>query len=394
MKNFFTLCLILLAANVAFAQNPSKAKQFLKDKKYSEAAQAIEAAVSDPKLSTKAETWFTRAEVYITMLENEEEDVRSQEPKAVDYVSESFAKVKSIENGKGKYTNLIDVSIPGVTVALNDRLFNALYNGAIQNQSDPDKALEYFEKLYKIYPDNIFAARYVTRFAVFAEEDEKAVNFANQFLANPKFQDSLNVINEVMQYGVMAAERSGKKDEAKKMIEAAMTKFPKEPFYLNRLINILINDKKYEEALNYLKTGLELTKDTKIRAMYLSNMGLLALDLKKNDEAVKYFEESVKLDPENFMAQFYLGANYFNQAVEIENTMTSNEVGKDNEKTRKVKELFTKALPFLEKAHQLDPNKTSVYHPLLTVYKSILGAGDAKTKALQAKIAALADDED
>jgi hypothetical protein len=94
MKKILTLCLVLIAAT-SFAQTASKAKQFLKEKNYAEAIKAIDAACADAKQSAKAETWYTRAEVYVAMFEDTNEAVRSQEPKSMDYIKlPSLKKVK------------------------------------------------------------------------------------------------------------------------------------------------------------------------------------------------------------------------------------------------------------------------------------------------------------
>jgi tetratricopeptide (TPR) repeat protein len=392
MKKILTLCLVLIAAT-SFAQTASKAKQFLKEKNYAEAIKAIDAACADAKQSAKAETWYTRAEVYVAMFEDTNEAVRSQEPKSMDYINEAFVKIAELEKGKGKYTNMLDVTIPGVSVSLKDRLLNALYNAAIANQAEPEAALPYFEKAVTIDPDNYFVGRYLPRFSFYAEDNKKTIQYAEKFAANQAFKDSLHAINEVLQFAVMAAERSDDKAKAKQMTEDAMKKFPKEAFYLNRLINAYINEQKYEDAVTYLKAALELAQDNQTKAMYLSNLALISVELKKIDDAVKYFEETIKFDSNNFAAQFGLGANYYNEGITIENTLTAGELKPDSPKMKQVREKFEKALPYLEKAHAIDDKNAKVFHPLATCYKSLYGEKHEKTKAIQAKLAALSDDE-
>ena len=82
-RNFlllFTLCLVL-SAN---AQKPSlnKAYNFYFDKDYVKAKEAIDACTQDPKLSTKAQTWLYRGNIYYFLANME----YSAKQKDVNYV--------------------------------------------------------------------------------------------------------------------------------------------------------------------------------------------------------------------------------------------------------------------------------------------------------------------
>lgn len=394
MKRLFTLFAFIFFAQFAIAQNASKAKSFLKEKNFDKAIEAIDLAIKDPKQSTKAEVWYTRLDLYMTMLESQDESIRNKEPKAMQYVKESEAKVLELEQGKGTYTTRMNISIPGVSTSVKDRIYAYLFNAAVNAQGEPEIAYGYFAQLVEIFPDDMISSRYATRFAFMADKDEDAIKLAKKFVSNKIFADSLYVISEMYQFGIMAAERSEKKEEASTMIEAAMAKFPKESFFLNRKINALIGEKKYEEAINYLKAGLELAKEDEAKAMYMVNLGVLNQDLKKNDEAVKYFEETLKIEPKNYTANFSMGAYHYNKGAELANTLKVNELDKSHPKMKEVLGHYKNAIPYFEAAHKADQTKVQVFNPLWVVYKEVYGEADERTKTMRAKLNELMKDDE
>ena len=102
-----------------------------------------------------------------------------------------------------------------------------------------------------------------------------------------------------------------------------------------------------------------MQKEGKTKVMYL-------------DSAQKYFSFVLAVDPSNVGANYGMGTAFYNQGVDIVNNtdydidlITLDKVG-DN-----AKELFLKAKPYMEKAHQLEPDRTEIILGLCGIYYAL-----------------------
>ena len=82
-----------------------------------------------------------------------------------------------------------------------------------------------------------------------------------------------------------------------------------------------------------------------------------------------FYKEAIAVDPNDFNSNYNLGALIFNKAVEM-----MEEVDKivDNTKyaagKKKVDEQFMQSIPYLEKAHEIDPTDKSTMISLKDLY--------------------------
>lgn len=76
---------------------------------------------------------------------------------------------------------------------------------------------------------------------------------------------------------------------------------------INHLIQLLIQQRRYEEALTYLNRLSEMglgSNDVKRKT------GLILLELGRNDDAIKLFQEMLTRDPDAHLIRFYLASAY------------------------------------------------------------------------------------
>jgi tetratricopeptide (TPR) repeat protein len=96
----------------------------------------------------------------------------------------------------------------------------------------------------------------------------------------------------------------------------------------------------------------------------------------------------LKVDSNNFSANYNLGILYYNQAVNIINEMDYDvdifELSNTQDNTI---QLFKKSLPYMERAYKLDPNKKETLIGLSGIYFSL--NEEDKSKAFKAKADAL-----
>ena len=170
---------------------------------------------------------------------------------------------------------------------------------------------------------------------------------------------------------------------SEKTLEEGAKKFPSEPFYIQTLINIYLNNAQYDKALVYLDGAISQEPEN---AQFYDIKGRLLENQKDLDKALEFYKIAVEKDP--FFADAYanIGRIYYNYAVE-EQDKTS--LIKDNRAYNKaleeqVRPKFMEALPFYEKAHELKPDEREYMVALRGIYYN-LRMGD-KYEAMEAKI--------
>jgi tetratricopeptide (TPR) repeat protein len=83
------------------------------------------------------------------------------------------------------------------------------------------------------------------------------------------------------------------------------------------------------------------------------------------------YKLALEIDPENLDANHDLGALYVNQSISIVEEMNNLPLSATKEYDKKKAELdaiYAKALPYLEKAYELDPSDTEVQNILMKLY--------------------------
>ena len=132
----------------------------------------------------------------------------------------------------------------------------------------------------------------------------------------------------------------------------------------------------YTEADLFLSEGdadnarLPLEKLLKLDKANISNLylalGGIAEQKKETAKAIKYYKQSIKSDKQSHKAYYSLGSLYYNQAVEILETIPFDEQSRRAAETRKGLNCLKKALPFLEQGFKLSGDK-GIYQTSLNI---------------------------
>lgn len=92
-------------------------------------------------------------------------------------------------------------------------------------------------------------------------------------------------------------------------------------------------------------------------AEYVDLKGQLVERMYGVDQALPYYKQAVKLNPEFARAQFNLGNSIYKQAISA-----------GDKDTRLSIKLYKESLPYLEKAYQLNPDDSDVKKILSRIY--------------------------
>jgi tetratricopeptide (TPR) repeat protein len=149
-------------------------------------------------------------------------------------------------------------------------------------------------------------------------------------------------------------------------LQEGFQKYPSDGGVLIELINFYLFSPNPEDAFDYLKVAIEKEPTN---ATYHYALGRVYEAMKKVDEAIDAYKKAAEVDPTYFNAYYNLGVVYFNKAVVYyDNAMNIMDNKKYEAEIEKGKAEFKNSLPYMEKAHELDPTSKDVLSTLKTLY--------------------------
>lgn len=225
-------------------------------------------------------------------------------------------------------------------------------------------------------------------------------NFAAVYTVNQKPLMEGAVDTMLLYYAGMAASKAEKTDEAIKFYEMAreyncpepdlfiflkqkyfeigdtakgieilgdgFAKHPDNQGIVIELINYYLINNRAEEALEYLRIAQE---DDPTNLSFIFAEATLYDKMGDTDEALATYQRCLEIDPNYFNAYYNIGVMYYNKAVEMykaaDEIKTPDEYGKAQEEADVV---LKEALPYMEKANEIDPEEPSTLETLKTLY--------------------------
>lgn len=383
MKNLILFAVFAITTAMTTAQNNKVVTAYNYHKYYTErggklndlieAQKAIDEAVLHEKTMNSAKTWFYRGKIYHSMVESKEAALKESKGVNMAETLKSYKKtlefdskneysretkqrigvlqvqylnlgVEQFENKD--YVNAVNSFQGAVAVASHFNKIDtlALFNAALAAEKGNlnTQAIEYYEKLVELKFGGANTFYFLSNLYKQNKEDEKAHEVIKK--GRTSFPEDKNLIIEELNYYLM----KGKMKEAIANLELAISKDPQNHilvFSMGSVFDNLANppkDKPQPTASEYA-------------------------DFINRAEAS--YKKALEINPNYFDAMYNLGALYFNQAVKLndeaqsikDNAVYAKEIKKSDAK-------FEIALPYLEKAHELDPKDKSTQASLLQLY--------------------------
>ncbi len=185
------------------------------------------------------------------------------------------------------------------------------------------------------------------------------------------YKDWLAIEPDAIAYRSYAAalKKSGKEDEANKVLDEAMVKFPKDANLLVEKINVYLAAGQYPEALAYVNNLLSVEPNND-GALFIK--GLAYEKIGNEDSVVYYYTRSAEVNPKNIKPWNNLGALYVNKANALVEQM--NKLGNSKEDLKlydelkkKRRDLYVQAKPYLLKAKEIEPDDAQINRTLKQV---------------------------
>jgi tetratricopeptide (TPR) repeat protein len=267
-----------------------------------------------------------------------------------------------------------------------------LYNAsllAVQAQ-DYDNALKYYEELKKINYSGEGTSYIAVNKANGQEEpfgsdaDRKnAIKIGTH--EKPRNEKIPSKRGEIYKNYASILLEKGRLDEAKKALTDARAHNPEDTDLILAEANLYYEAK---DLVTYKKLISEvIAKKPNDPDLYF-NLGVVSNNSGEIEDAKKYYEKAISINPKYFNAYNNLGAIYLlgdDKIVKEMNSlgMTPKESKRYDELKAKRQKMFVAAVPYFEKALEIEPTNEDVKSLLLNSYQVL--EQDAKYKALKAK---------
>ncbi|MFV8325932.1 tetratricopeptide repeat protein [Flavobacterium sp. ZS1P14] len=180
--------------------------------------------------------------------------------------------------------------------------------------------------------------------------------------------------------------QNGKTEEAKKAIAEARVTNPDDTSLILTEANLYLDSKDY---VTYKKLISEVLEKNPNDADLIFNLGVISATANNTAEAEKYYKRAIEIKPDYVNAYLNLAIlkldadkKLFEEISKLGNSEKDNKRYLVLKKQREA--VFMDALPFLEKASELDPSNKEVKATLLNVYGAL--EMTEKKKALKAKM--------
>lgn len=420
-SKYVVLASALLISVSSFAQKDEikAAEKALKKGNSQEAATILKGAeslMSSASEEQKAQFFFLMGNANLELANKKIDTDKNLASAAASYLSLVSAEK---ESGKAKYTDQAAKSITEIKYKLiNDAIAdskvdkhsasaNKLYDAYLLDKKDTlnlyyaastyvnakeyDKALKMYQELktmnYSGKGTSYLAVNKITDeedlFNTVAERD-RAVKLGTHEKPTTELIPSKR--GEIYKNMALILVEGGKTEEAKKAIEEARAANPEDTSLILSQANLYLETKDFD---TYKKLINEVLQKNPNDADLIFNLGVISGNAKDFANAEKYYARAIEINPK------YLNA-YINMAalkLDSENAIIEemNKLGTSDKDMKRYavlkaqrQNIFKSAIPYLEKALEVDSKNEDVAKTLLNVYSAL--EMTAEKKALQAKM--------
>ncbi|WP_121665370.1 tetratricopeptide repeat protein [Mesonia aquimarina] len=413
MKKTIIAISLSLVSVMAFAQKKEirKAEDAVEDGNFQEAKtllSSIEGQIASEKESRQAEYYLVKGNAYFGPLEGNTSfddltKAAQSYKKAIDLGEEKEGEKGLVEvRNKLINTAIKDQESANFTLAtkklheayqLNKKDTLYLYYAASSavNDKDYDTALTYYNQLRKMgYVGQGYEYTAVNKESgeveTFKNENDRDLYVQSGDYIKPEKRKTDSKRGEIIKNIALIYVQKDQEDKALDAIKEARQNSPDDTSLMlveADLYGKMGDDEKYSALMEKV-----VAKDPTNANLYY-NLGVTTAKMGKKDEAIKYYKKAIKYDPSMINAYINLSTLILSEEREIVDEMNGLGMSKADTKrydelTEKKNNLYKEALPYLEKAVELEPTDVELNRTLMNIYYQ-LGENE-KAKAIKAKI--------
>jgi tetratricopeptide (TPR) repeat protein len=385
MKKFF---LLIAAISISLGMMAQKGKvtsalSFIDQGALDKAKESLDQAMTNEKSKDWFNTYFAKGKLAQAVYEADNPKYSSyfQDPLGEAYAAYEKAMELDTKGGIKKriITNMIYNSLALDLYSQGSKQFEAdNYAGALKS----------FEAQIEITESDKYAGIIDTGMyynAGLAAVNSKEFNKAIKFFEKCAEMKYMGITPHFQIYESMLGLGDTAKAEA--YLLDLPSKFPGDNTITLQLIDLYLKSNRFDEALKYIKVAKE--NDPNNFSLYFAT-GIMYLNQYKYDEAIAELTRSIEIKPDLFDSQYGLGAAYINKAADM--IKAANDIMDVKEYSKAIdvaNAVYAKALPYMEKAHELNPEDIYTMRSLQELYyrlKQKDPALNAKYEEIRAKV--------
>jgi len=396
MNKLFLTLMILLISLLSMAQDNDLTKQI--EGKIDIAKARFDKEIKDPELSQKAETWYLYAYVYKEIAKSEVYAKLDATPEEKSI--KAIEKCKRIDYKQVYYSEIISLMLELGPIIYNKAINN--YNAAVKNDNNTQQfavASYYFDLFYRVIDvlgsdDKKFIDQFIEYnginprktylFAGYAEDQigkfaqaHKYYNAVIDIQASNEHEKA-NSFPLVYYYEAELLIREQNDKQAKLVLDKAIEIWPDNKELVILAINFYKKQGDSDKLAEVMETAVK-NNPNNITLLYTlaRNYNNIAKGYKKNgyvstaqqyqDEAISTYKKAIELGTDNkrmeFGLNFNLGIIYFNKAAQMYNSQSGG--------VEEYQNILKEALPYLEKAHELDKTNANAKKMLTKIYQAL-----------------------
>jgi tetratricopeptide (TPR) repeat protein len=373
MKKTLLALFVSVMTLAAYAQpDVVNAKLSFDDGDFASAKESIDKAITNEKAAAKEKTWRYRGNIYMQVALDSAMFLNN--PDALDEAYKAYTKAMQLDK-RGSYVSENTVAIQSVMgQSMN---FGINY----YNSADFGNAGKYF-----MFGNDISTQEYdsVHTQAVYnaalsfekAEMYDQAIN-AYEICVKAKYQTP-----EVFLFIANIHRKNDDEESAVKVIQDARVDYPRNKYLIIEELNYYLQNGEYEKAKENLRLAAEQDPTNEILFFSMGSVydnlsaqrekdGNMEESNDYQNQATEAYKKAIAIKADYFDANYNLGAMYFNDGVEKVNE--ANAVPPSQSKRYKAlldeaKAIFAIGLPYLEKAHEVNPEDTTTIRSLRDIY--------------------------
>jgi tetratricopeptide (TPR) repeat protein len=386
MKALHLLITFLLAMSVALLQGQSKEEEELVESVFEhldpenyqvkEAYLLVENAKENPQRLSEPGYWYARGAALHAIYEHEDPAIRQMLRNPVPEVYECYVKAVEMDH-ENNYSEDLYKRLEILTYQLSNEGVDEFNGKMYQKSLDMFQKALYINGKYLNKIDTIIiynAAMAADRLGM----DDKAEGYYRLLMeweynykgVGPNLYANLAEIYQVKNL----------RDRAEDLLREGIEQYPNSVTMITELINYYLENDRAEAALAFIQQNIAKEPENEV---YHFAAGTLFENLGRYEEAYTAYQKALDLNGDFFDAAYNMGAIYYNQGVK-KYRLASDEVDQDvrQEYQEEARMMLEKSEPYLEMAHDIEPNDPRTLAALKDVYKN-LGKTDELKKLEQ-----------
>ncbi len=364
MKKFFLLLAVISISIASVAQKGkiTSALSLIDQGQLDKAKEAIDQAKANEKTANWYNTFYAQGKLCQAVYKSTDSKFSGLCPDPLFEAYDSYKKALSLDEKGALKKKMI------TGMVYNDLAVDLYNQGSKQFESkDYDNALKSFQTQIEITEGDIYAG---------AVDTGMYYNAGLAAFNSDKFEEAIKYFQKCAEMGYLDIRphlqiyesMMGLKDtvKAEEYLLSLPSKFPNDKNVTLQLIDHFIKSGKNDQALKYINQAKQ--EDPQNSTLFFA-AGIINLNLNNYDAAIEELTKSVEMKNDLYDSQYGLGAAYINKAADM--FTKANEIMDVNEYTKAIEQangVYAKALPYMEKAHELKPDDVDTMRRLQELY--------------------------